>query len=277
VRQKIGQNRSQASERRTRVVRGRDEVPANAHDRPSRVARPRGFEPLTFGSVDRRSNAARRRSLHGFFRTLHLRVTSQTTQRRRSPLRPVVDYMGWATDAAATAWAPDCGRGGLRPTTLALRPERVRRGPALGRSHLGRERARAARRRLLAGSRGPGRTSTCFWRAAGTQRSCGRGSPSVSPLVCGGPPPPRAAGCGECAAVCSDRRRDLGRVRATAERSPRETLRKCVLHEQITGPSEAVPTLGTSSLDGSNLGQVQTSRRRRGPWPSAPSPMRPGR
>jgi hypothetical protein len=26
-----------------------------------------------------------------------LRVTSGTTQRRRSPLRPVVDYMGWAT------------------------------------------------------------------------------------------------------------------------------------------------------------------------------------
>ena len=33
----------------------RHEVPANAHDLPSHVARPRGFEPLTFGSVDRRS------------------------------------------------------------------------------------------------------------------------------------------------------------------------------------------------------------------------------
>ena len=32
-----------------------NEVPANAHGLPSREARPRGFEPLTFGSVDRRS------------------------------------------------------------------------------------------------------------------------------------------------------------------------------------------------------------------------------
>jgi hypothetical protein len=49
------QNRSGASERRTRAVRAREEVPANAHELPSQVARPRGFEPLTFGSVDRRS------------------------------------------------------------------------------------------------------------------------------------------------------------------------------------------------------------------------------
>jgi hypothetical protein len=55
VRPKIGQNRLRAAERRTGVVRGRDELPANAHDLPSGVARPRGFEPLTFGSVDRRS------------------------------------------------------------------------------------------------------------------------------------------------------------------------------------------------------------------------------
>ncbi len=33
------------------------EVPVNAHDLPIRVARPRGFEPLTFGSVDRRGSA----------------------------------------------------------------------------------------------------------------------------------------------------------------------------------------------------------------------------
>ena len=52
-RQKIGQNRSRASEQRTRVLRARDEAAANAHDLPSQVARPRGFEPLTFGSVDR--------------------------------------------------------------------------------------------------------------------------------------------------------------------------------------------------------------------------------
>ena len=54
-RQKIAQNRSRASERRTRDPGNENELPANVHDLPSRVARPRGFEPLTFGSVDRRS------------------------------------------------------------------------------------------------------------------------------------------------------------------------------------------------------------------------------
>jgi hypothetical protein len=38
---------------------GRTEVPANAHDLPSRGARPRGFEPLTFGSVDGRRHRGR--------------------------------------------------------------------------------------------------------------------------------------------------------------------------------------------------------------------------
>ena len=52
TRQKLGQNRSRTSEPRTRVMSARDEVPANAHDLPTQVARPRGFEPLTFGSVD---------------------------------------------------------------------------------------------------------------------------------------------------------------------------------------------------------------------------------
>jgi hypothetical protein len=55
VRQKIAQNRSRASGRRTPDLSSRNEVPVNAHDLPSLVARPRGFEPLTFGSVDRRS------------------------------------------------------------------------------------------------------------------------------------------------------------------------------------------------------------------------------
>ena len=55
VRQKIAQNRSRASERRTTDLSIRDEVPVNAHDLQRPVARPRGFEPLTFGSVDRRS------------------------------------------------------------------------------------------------------------------------------------------------------------------------------------------------------------------------------
>ena len=55
TRQKIGRNRSRASERRTRSPSARMEVPANAHEVPSQVARPRGFEPLTFGSVDRGS------------------------------------------------------------------------------------------------------------------------------------------------------------------------------------------------------------------------------
>jgi hypothetical protein len=55
TRQKLGQNRSRPSERRNRVLRARDEVPANTHKLPRDEARPRGFEPLTFGSVDRRS------------------------------------------------------------------------------------------------------------------------------------------------------------------------------------------------------------------------------
>jgi hypothetical protein len=40
TRQKVGENRSQPSERRTRIMRARDEAPANAHDLPSGVARP---------------------------------------------------------------------------------------------------------------------------------------------------------------------------------------------------------------------------------------------
>jgi hypothetical protein len=51
TRQKIGQNRSRASEPRTRVMRARNKAPGNADHLPSRVTRPRGFEPLTFGSV----------------------------------------------------------------------------------------------------------------------------------------------------------------------------------------------------------------------------------
>jgi hypothetical protein len=54
-RQKISRNRSRASEPRIEVLSARNEVPAKAHGLPSRVTRPRGFEPLTFGSVDRRS------------------------------------------------------------------------------------------------------------------------------------------------------------------------------------------------------------------------------
>jgi hypothetical protein len=51
TRQKVGRNRSRASERRTCVVRARHEAAANGHNLPSPAARPRGFEPLTFGSV----------------------------------------------------------------------------------------------------------------------------------------------------------------------------------------------------------------------------------
>jgi hypothetical protein len=51
TRQKLGQNHSRASEPRTRVPSTGIEVPGNAHYLPSRVTRPRGFEPLTFGSV----------------------------------------------------------------------------------------------------------------------------------------------------------------------------------------------------------------------------------
>jgi hypothetical protein len=54
-RQKIGEKRSRASEPRTQLARRRNESPAHAHDLPTPEARPRGFEPLTFGSVDRRS------------------------------------------------------------------------------------------------------------------------------------------------------------------------------------------------------------------------------
>jgi hypothetical protein len=57
VRQKIDRNRSRASERRTTDQRKQEERPANARDRPRQVARPRGFEPLTFGSVERSSNS----------------------------------------------------------------------------------------------------------------------------------------------------------------------------------------------------------------------------
>src|SRR3954464_15923413 len=35
--------------------RAAEPSPGDTHELPSRVARPRGFEPLTFGSVDRRS------------------------------------------------------------------------------------------------------------------------------------------------------------------------------------------------------------------------------
>jgi hypothetical protein len=51
TRQKLSQNRSRASEPRTRSLSVGTEVPGNAHHLPSRVTRPRGFEPLTFGSV----------------------------------------------------------------------------------------------------------------------------------------------------------------------------------------------------------------------------------
>jgi hypothetical protein len=55
--QKVGQNRSRASERRNDDLSGRDKVPANAHDLPRDEARPTGFEPVTFGSVDRCSTS----------------------------------------------------------------------------------------------------------------------------------------------------------------------------------------------------------------------------
>jgi hypothetical protein len=63
VRQKIGQNRSRASERRTDAAHARNEVPANANDLPREGARPRGFEPLTFGSVERGSKTGPRLGL----------------------------------------------------------------------------------------------------------------------------------------------------------------------------------------------------------------------
>jgi hypothetical protein len=59
VRQKIGQNRSRASERRTSSPGSRDKRPANAHQLPRDEARPTGFEPVTFGSVDRGSTTPR--------------------------------------------------------------------------------------------------------------------------------------------------------------------------------------------------------------------------
>jgi hypothetical protein len=48
------------------TMRTWDEAPANAHDLPSPVARPRGFEPLTFGSVDRPSCARKSCKPAGF-------------------------------------------------------------------------------------------------------------------------------------------------------------------------------------------------------------------
>jgi hypothetical protein len=66
-RQKIGEKRSRASEPRTQLARRRNESPAHAHDLPSPEARPRGFEPLTFGSVDRRSTADRAASIRWVF------------------------------------------------------------------------------------------------------------------------------------------------------------------------------------------------------------------
>jgi hypothetical protein len=51
VRQKIAGIAHELPSDEQRTVRAWDEAPANAHDLPSRVARPRGFEPLTFGSV----------------------------------------------------------------------------------------------------------------------------------------------------------------------------------------------------------------------------------
>ena len=57
VRQKIGQNCARASERRTGERGERGKHPANVHELPRDEARPRGFEPLTFGSVDRCSTS----------------------------------------------------------------------------------------------------------------------------------------------------------------------------------------------------------------------------
>jgi hypothetical protein len=74
TRQKLGQNRSRASEPRTPVLSTGSEVPGNAHHLPSRVARPRGFEPLTFGSVDRGSEAYIWRYRAKFFRTSRPKV-----------------------------------------------------------------------------------------------------------------------------------------------------------------------------------------------------------
>jgi len=60
TRQKLGQNRSRASEPRTRAAgTKKNEVPAKAHDLPSQVARPTGFEPVTFGSVGGASTSPR--------------------------------------------------------------------------------------------------------------------------------------------------------------------------------------------------------------------------
>ncbi len=114
VRQKIGQNRSRASERRTSSPGSRDKRPANAHQLPRDEARPTGFEPVTFGSVDRRSNEPA---------VLAGRHLSISARRRRCALTSVLSGSGVA---ATRGLGPLFGR--TRPSTLSpacqMRPMR---------------------------------------------------------------------------------------------------------------------------------------------------------
>ena len=89
VRQKIGQNRSWASEQRLGNPGSGDKCPANAHVLPRDEARPTGFEPVTFGSVDRSSNrpAPTAESSRARVSGLELQATRPRAQLGEHPFR----------------------------------------------------------------------------------------------------------------------------------------------------------------------------------------------
>jgi hypothetical protein len=116
-----------ATDRHLRWLRRR---PCNAHDPLSDEARPRGFEPLTFGSVDRGDSA--RFGSSKPFRSLRCARKAPENQNRR-PARPPPPALEVGT------LAPGGGR--------AEGPRQVRRLPLVrcGRLFLGPRRARSQR------------------------------------------------------------------------------------------------------------------------------------